>query len=290
MKNTIKYYYNFDKINLIRHNDSTYIKYKQKIYIFCRVNNKEETVEIYNLTKNIPEFYQFIVNKDNSIFTPYQNSLYVLLTTSVKKNTAFKSNKLVLPYKNYLLDRTNWYELWSRKNDYFEYQQHHVYGKFRIIDESINYYIGLAENAISYISYNMRKEHISEQKTICHKRIEKDGYFNPLNCVVDYKERDLGEYLKYIFFNKQYLSLNLEKIIISFNSTKTGYILLFGRLLYPSFYFDLYERVINNRDDENKLIEIIKRNKEYEEYLKSIYNIISKYVDIKKVDWLWFVN
>lgn len=286
MKNTIKYYYNFDNINLIRSNESMYIKYKQEIYVFCRIINKDETLEIYSLTRNMPNFYQFIINKDNSIFTPYQNNLCVLLKVTPKKNITFKTNRVVLPYKNYLLDRSNWYELWTKKNDYFEYQQHHIYGKFKIIDESINYYIGLAENAISYISYNIRNEIIQEQKTICHKRIDKNGYFNPLNCVIDYKERDLAEYLKYIFLNKQYLSLNLEKIVISFNSTKRGYTLLFGRLLYPSFYFDLYERIINNYDNENKLIEIIKRNKEYEEYLKNIYSIINKYTDIKKVDWL----
>lgn len=286
MKNTIKYYYNFDNINLIRSNESMYIKYKQEIYVFCRIINKDETLEIYSLTRNMPNFYQFIINKDNSIFTPYQNNLCVLLKVTPKKNITFKTNRVVLPYKNYLLDRSNWYELWTKKNDYFEYQHHHIYGKFKIIDESINYYIGLAENAISYISYNIRNETIQEQKTICHKRIDKNGYFNPLNCVIDYKERDLAEYLKYIFLNKQYLSLNLEKIVISFNSTKRGYTLLFGRLLYPSFYFDLYERIINNYDNENKLIEIIKRNKEYEEYLKNIYSIINKYTDIKKVDWL----
>lgn len=286
MKNTIKYYYNFDNINLIRSNESMYIKYKQEIYVFCRIINKDETLEIYSLTRNMPNFYQFIINKDNSIFTPYQNNLCVLLKVTPKKNITVKTNRVVLPYKNYLLDRSNWYELWTKKNDYFEYQQHHIYGKFKIIDESINYYIGLAENAISYISYNIRNETIQEQKTICHKRIDKNGYFNPLNCVIDYKERDLAEYLKYIFLNKQYLSLNLEKIVISFNSTKRGYTLLFGRLLYPSFYFDLYERIINNYDNENKLIEIIKRNKEYEEYLKNIYSIINKYTDIKKVDWL----
>ncbi len=286
MKNTIKYYYNFDNINLIRSNGSIYIKYKQEIYVFCRIINRDETLEIYSLTRNMPNFYQFVINKDNSIFTTYQNNLCVLLKVTPKKNITFKPNRVVLPYKNYLLDRSNWYELWTKKNDYFEYQQHHIYGKFKIIDESINYYIGLAENAISYISYNIRNETIQEQKTICHKRIDKNGYFNPLNCVIDYKERDLAEYLKYIFLNKQYLSLNLEKIVISFNSTKREYTLLFGRLLYPSFYFDLYERIINNYDNENKLIEIIKRNKEYEEYLKNIYSIINKYTDIKKVDWL----
>ena len=103
MKNTIKYYYNFDNINLIRSNESMYIKYKQEIYVFCRIINKDETLEIYSLTRNMPNFYQFIINKDNSIFTPYQNNLCVLLKVTPKKNITFKANNIVTFFKDYIL-------------------------------------------------------------------------------------------------------------------------------------------------------------------------------------------
>ena len=57
-------------------------------------------------------------------------------------------------------------------------------------------------------------------------------------------------------------------------------------MLYPSFYFDQYELVINENASESKITEIIKRSTEYEVYLKEIYMIINKYASIKKVDWL----
>lgn len=288
MKNTIMYYYGFENISIIRQKRRKYIKHNNDIYIICRVYNEKEVLELYEITRGIPFFYKFIPNKDGSIFTMYQDFIFVLLKINDKSSmiTQNKNQISLDENKKYYLDRSDWYELWTRKNDYYEYQYQHIKGKYKVIDESINYYIGLAENAISYIAnipINLKEQ---EKKGLYPKRLLESEYHNPLNYVIDYKERGLSETLKYLFLNKKYLSQNIEKIILSYNCTETGYKLLYGRMLYPSMYFDIYDKVINDFENEKELVNVIKRLKEYEEYLKEIYRIISKYTKIKNIDWL----
>lgn len=288
MKNTIMYYYGFENISIIRQKRRKYIKHNNDIYIICRVYNEKEVLELYEITREIPFFYKFIPNKDGSIFTMYQDFVFVLLKINDKSSiiTQNKNQISLDENKKYYLDRSDWYELWTRKNDYYEYQYQHIKGKYKVIDESINYYIGLAENAISYIAnipINLKEQ---EKKGLYPKRLLESEYHNPLNYVIDYKERGLSETLKYLFLNKKYLSQNIEKIILSYNCTETGYKLLYGRMLYPSMYFDIYDKVINDFENEKELVNVIKRLKEYEEYLKEIYRIISKHTKIKNIDWL----
>lgn len=288
MKNTIMYYYGFENISIIRQKRRKYIKHNNDIYIICRVYNEKEVLELYEITRGIPFFYKFIPNKDGSIFTIYQDFIFVLLKINDKSSmiTQNKNQISLDENKKYYLDRSDWYELWTRKNDYYEYQYQHIKGKYKVIDESINYYIGLAENAISYIAnipINLKEQ---EKKGLYPKRLLESEYHNPLNYVIDYKERGLSETLKYLFLNKKYLSQNIEKIILSYNCTETGYKLLYGRMLYPSMYFDIYDKVINDFENEKELVNVIKRLKEYEEYLKEIYRIISKHTKIKNIDWL----
>ena len=62
--------------------------------------------------------------------------------------------------------------------------------------------------------------------------------------------------------------------------------MLYARLLYPSYYFDIYEDIMNNNGDEERLLPIIKKVNEYEDFLKKAYTEISKYTNLEKVDWL----
>ena len=254
----------------------------------ARIYNEKETLELYEITKDIPFFYKFVLNKDGSIFTMYQDFLFVLLKINdINPKISQNKNQIRLDNtKKYYLDRSDWYELWTRKNDYYEYQYEHIKGKHKVIDESINYYIGLAENAISYIASIPSNLKVQEKRGLYPKRIIEREYHNPLNYVIDYKERGLSETLKYLFLNQKYLSQNIENIILSYNCTETGYKLLYGRMLYPSMYFDIYDKVINDFENEKELVEVVKRSKEYEEYLKEIYRIISKHTEIKNIDWL----
>ena len=68
--------------------------------------------------------------------------------------------------------------------------------------------------------------------------------------------------------------------------TPYSYHMLYARLIYPSYYFDIYEDIMNNNGDEERLIPIINKVDDYELFLKQAYLEISKYTNLERIDWL----
>ena len=292
MKNAIMYYYEIDNISVYKMNDTYRVEYNDKIYLFEPLKiNIDELKEIMNLNFENNKYHKIIGNKDKTPITNINGQNYIMLKKETNINPTIYNEILRtidIPKAVYRLDRSNWCLLWSNKIDYFEYQLNHLEEKYKLISESIDYYIGMTESAISYIRDTIN----NEQKTnkdilcVCHKRIENNNYYHPFNIVFDYKARDISEYLKYLFISKEYINFNLESFIIKLNFSKFSYRLLYGRMFYPSFYFDIYEKIINESAKENELTEIIKRIDEYEKFINTIYNIINKKNKIQKIDWI----
>ena len=154
---------------------------------------------------------------------------------------------------------------------------------------SFNYFIGLSENAISY--YNNIDIDNNMMYYISHKVLRPtdkvDSLYNPLNIIYDYRVRDVAEYIKNSFWTDNhniYNELNnyLYKNNLSLNEVK----LLISRVLFPSFYFDLYEDIFNYNKDEKILNNIISRIDEYEEYLNSIIIYFKRFYPIDEIEWL----
>ena len=124
------------------------------------------------------------------------------------------------------------------------------------------------------------------QLVISHKRIKKEKFNNPLNLIVDYKSRDVAEYLKFLFLTNNYDYLKINQFIRSLHLNQISYQLIFGRMLFPTYYFDLYDQIVNNRCAETEILNIIKRVDEYEDYLTNIYMIINNISAIERVNWL----
>lgn len=291
MKNTIMYYYDFDNPTIYKWNKKIYIKCNNEKYLFQPVYSEEELIEIYNLLSRSNQYYRIVRNKFNNLVTIYQGQKFTLLRLNEVRTADYERevfNHIYIPSSKYSIDRSNWYFLWSEKNDYFEYQLSHISGKYPLIDESIDYYIGLAETAISYIKYNNTNNSNNnyENLSICHRRVNKDNIFNPLNVVVDHKERDIAEYLKYLFFSRQNSEQKIIDVINTHKCTISGYYRIYARLLYPSYYFDIYEGIINEQIPEDELKKIIDRIDEYELYLQTIFDILYTKGGIKRVDWL----
>lgn len=284
MLNAIRFFYNLNDIYISKINGTNFVRSNNKLYIFVEIFKQDEVYEAYLLTNKYPEYDKFVLNKNNSIFTPFNNGIYVLIE-KIQKNYPFPAIKTVPIETNYLLDRTPWGKLWSLKIDNYEYQMRHIRGKYKSVDESMPYFIGMCESAISYINYNV--ESIPAEKVICRRRMCPKEYYNPLNIVVDNRMRDISEHLKYLFWYGNYNYVSIEKILANVSKNKTNYQLLYARLLYPSFYFDIYEEVINNRCSQDAIIRMINRVDEYEKYINDIYNILLKYEpNLIKVDWL----
>lgn len=292
MKNFIMYYYKIDDISLYKINNKYEFKYNGKKYIFMPIMiDSEELNEILNIKFNKNMYNKIIVNKDKMPISNINGINYILLKEEIPIDTINIGSELkkTIYIKNgkYKLDRSNCCMLWSKKIDYFEYQMSHIENKYKFIEESIDYYIGMTESAISYIKEADDSDtDEKESLCICHKRINKIDFYNPFNIVFDHKSRDISEYLKYIFIENNYQMVDIETFIKELNLTNYGYKILYGRMFYPSFYFDMYEKIINENTNENEMLKIVERVDEYEQYIDRIYQAITRIIKIPKINWI----
>ena len=304
MKEIINYYYNLDLTSINDYGNYSTFMYNGIIFYFVFFNRSlEELDDILKVINELKEkgirTHEIIYNKDNSYLTKVGDNNYCLLKLNVKElekvdfiNICEMQNKLVLNNKNSKLYRNNWGELWSKKIDYFEYQIKELGKNKSVVLDSFSYYIGLSENAISYVNKINKVLNQSEfdNVTLSHRRIFYPNislnYFNPLSYIFDLEIRDIAEYLKIGFFNNEDSFLDLKTYLQMKKLTKYSYHMLYARLLYPSYYFDLYEDIMNNNNDETKIIKIVEKVDEYEDFLKKSYEEISKYTSLERIDWI----
>lgn len=304
MKDILKNYYNVLDIPLIEKDDAITFFKNDKKYIFSLLNRtEEEFLELVSLneellSKNIPSGI-FIFNKDNNYITKVEDKLYVLIEMPLE-NPEYNSldlinfaKMLVVSRKKSVLYRNSWAELWSSKLDYFEYQVRELGKDKSIILNSFSYYVGMCENAIAYVNNTLKKYQpsIYENVTLQRKRIHfpntLEDYFNPLNYIIDIELRDIASFFKSLFFNSyEDLFIEINAYLKGRKLSIYGYQLLYARLLYPSFYFDIYEKIMEGKKDEESLIPIIEKSDDYEYFLKDMYYILNKYAPIDKVDWI----
>ena len=284
----IEYYYNFSNIKSKKNNDNDYLfSYNGTLYCFSIVKrNVNEIYELLNIIEANPQIDSIIQNINGNYITKIYNLNYVLL----KKNKNIKINGYdYLIMNKYvtngsrILDKSNWVELWSRKIDNIEYN---IETKNFIIKNSINYYIGMAESGISYIRKVINKNPNYNNKVIAHIRLTDSNIFNPQNLVIDYESRDIAEYLKYIYFNQYDICIStVNKIFKSKIYDEFTLQLIYGRLFFPSFYFDILDSINNNYILEEKLSQIVKKTEEYENYINYIYNLICEQKKIPRITW-----
>ena len=242
--------------------------------------------------------HKIILNKENNVISYIDNKPYILMEIFINKDARINLSDLcyinnssfLMKYDN-ILDRHNWIKLWETKNDYFEQQINELGKKYPNLCTYANYYIGLAENAISYMK---KVGEIKEDAfiSVCSKRIDSESdlfsLYNPLNFIYDYRVRDASEYIKSCFFNDKD-ALNLVKEYFENNYlTYKEALLFYTRLLYPSYFFDLYDEVINKELKESVIDEITNKTNNYELFLKDVYFFLSdlykKYIPC--IDWI----
>jgi len=186
------------------------------------------------------------------------------------------------------LERNKWELLWESKIDYYELQVRENEKKYPLIRESFDYFIGMAENAISYLVNTKLelKPTITDQKVISHNNIVL-SLTDPSNIILDHKARDVAEYIKFSFWsNNKNIFKELNEYFYYNYYSLYGIRILFSRILYPSFYFILYDEIISNKKEEKELNKIISRINDYEVYLYNIYLYLRKHYDIPTIEWL----
>ncbi len=289
MKNKIMLFYNLENIEVSKNGDNYFFRIKDKMFSFEKIysiSKFKEMLSFLNKTGYLRSF-KIIKNIYGQDTTLIDNTWFVLLMHYEEKIDLYQ--EIMHPF---FISGTNiyperWDFLWIRKIDYYEYQVVHVSPYYPILVESFNYFIGLAENAISYVNYNFYSKSRNDAKiSLCHFRISLQNFFDPLNFTIDYYVRDVAEYFKFLFFSYQYKDFDFESFLKNSNLSFDDFVLLYSRLLFPSYYFDLYDDILNKQVSENQLKKIIFRQNEYYMFLQYIYDVICTFVFIPPISWI----
>lgn len=297
MKETINYYYNVYPEKVYEINNGCYFYFNTFKYYFVTYGRDESEIDF--LVKITNDLYNrnilvdtFIKSKNKTYYVVVGDKKYVLLRVNSVENDIYSLkdiqyfNSLLIVNSKISLN-SNWSILWKNKVDKFENEISEFNMDYPIIEESFDYYVGLAENAISYFeNASMSSEIVNT--CLCHKRLLKKVYSgfinNPLTFAFDYEVRDVAEYIKVKFF-EDYLDFSeVEGTLLRFN--RKSLMFLFSRLLYPSYYFDLVKKILEEDLAEEELLKYINKTNEYEDLLLDIYNLINKKYNIPPVEWL----
>lgn len=302
MKNAIIYYYNLHPNRI----------YKEKNYLYFYLNDikicihrfERNLIELPELVRVSNELYKsnvkvstFVMTIDKKFYFEYEEENYILL-----KINNYEQNYIDLydisNFNNFLSSRNKdvlnnlpWNITWSNRVDMLEETMKEFNKEYIIIQDKIHYYIGLAENAILYITNAFEENKgISINQVLSHKYVNINmdllDYYNPINFMFDYEVRDLSYYIQSAFFNNIFDLDEFEKYLNYKNFNRFSIELFFGRLLYPSYYFDKVEKIILEEIDEKVLHIYHDKTSEYEDFLYDIYNLLNSKYNIPSVDWI----
>ena len=305
MKHAIEYFYNLDFEELLYEDDAYHFVINNEHYYFVHYFRSEKDLnDIIECSKELKSkkvlCHDILFNIKGEALTKIDDVNYILMKVYDKDKKYNITHIMELNKKLTISEEkknkyvNNWAYLWSSKIDYIENQLSEI-NVNNIIKNSIDYYIGLSENAISYVNNISLKYSISnnDRVTLSHRRIYYPNYglnyLNPLSFLFDLEVRDISEYIKHCFFyndEENDASEELSTYLKSNKLTIYSYNMLFARLLFPSYYFDIYEKIVNKNLDSEKLIKIINKVEDYEQFLKKAYKEISSYAPLEKIKWL----
>lgn len=302
MKNLLNYFYHIYPDKIFKKDETLYFFLDEYKYFLIEFNrNIEELnilVELANALyeKNI-KVHTFIKNINDNFFVSFAGANYVLLRINTVEDEELdlidiiNFNKSMIVDKN-ILYSNDWIHRWSEQVDRFENQISEYNKEYPILLSCFDYYIGLAENAISYLKVIEENNKEKSMLYLSHKRIEYplnyEFLYNPLNFMFDSKVRDVAEYIKVKFFYDAFDIEEFESYILN-NKFLLGIEeikLLYARLIYPTYYFDFFEKVINDREDENKFKKYIDLSNKYEYFLMDVYKFLKNKYNIEPIDWI----
>ena len=78
-----------------------------------------------------------------------------------------------------------------------------------------------------------------------------------------------------VFYYFKYQTLNKDEAI-----------LFFSRFLFPTFYFDMYERILSKEIPENKIKVAINVLPRYEKNIQQLYVFLKKYYVFPEIEWI----
>ena len=262
--------------------------------------NENELIELNNFIINVDETLfkrgvRIIPSRDNRLSVESEFSKVSLVAVN-KFNISI--NDLLFMHRQYSSTNNVNYsslsaikEIWINKVDMIENKILPSLKIDNFLFEKINsliiYSFELGENAIEYIQdIILDFDEKIEEVTLSHKRFNKfDSYelLNPFNLIVDSPMRDIADLYNIDIINQN----NLEQVLNSYNLSIKSASLLFSRILFPSFLFDLLEEQYVTRGDIRKELLDYYNNLEVKiDKIKYIHKYLVDRYGIRPLNWL----
>lgn len=217
------------------------------------------------------KLHSFVYNKYNKILS--SGFILLKLNIMIEDISLYDLNKL----KNIRIDKINnnyltMDQFWENKIDYLEKQLAEISSN-KLINNSFDYFLGIAEILISYFKRNFNKNNLI--LSVSHRSLyslSTIDFYNPLNICFDYYLKD---YIAYIRLTNNY---DLLYELISNIKNKNDYTYLFVRMTFPFKYFYEVENILIDGVHEHDLVKIVNEIKDYEMYLAKIEKVFRIYV------------
>lgn len=259
----------------------------EKIIIYKVENNINYLNKLFNITNNMynDKLYinTFILNNKGLFYTPKDDKLIILSKvndrdTSVTVNYLYKFNNYNIDFNDIDILSKWKNQIDTLEERLIEYNKEHL-----LVLDSVNYFIGMSENAISLLSeYNINKG-ISHD--ITYLDYSKDSFNDPFNLVNINKLYDISLYIKYNFYNNTLDYDELYNILIDIDNEEDE-AFLFSSLLYRNCYFDVINKILDDSLDEKSINLFIDNIKSYEELLCFCKNYLKKCKLIQLINWI----
>ncbi len=289
MKEFIEYNYDLRCDDLAILNNLLYFKHLDKFYIISNFNRDEvefEKVLNYLISNNL-KFLKVVMNKKGSYISEFNGNKYVVMESDCE-------NEIIdfpICIGGLINENNYWNEIWENRVVQLEKHKSEL-SLNKDIFYILNYYIGLIEICIYNYNLLIRKYGQKNGLSIQHNRIEfpmySFSYYNPVNYLFDFEFRDFAEYLKMRFFYSDFSTDEAISVIDNYNFDNFSINMFFVRLIYPTYFLELYDMQNKNNVYSDLFYDLLKKSSQYENFiLKLITAMSSKYEIIIKYPFIY---
>lgn len=289
MKEFIEYNYDLRCDDLAILNNLLYFKHLDKFYIISNFNRDEvefEKVLNYLISNNL-KFLKVVMNKKGSYISEFNGKKYVVMESDCE-------NEIIdfpICIGGLINENNYWNEIWENRVVQLEKHKSEL-SLNKDIFYILNYYIGLIEICIYNYNLLIRKYGQKNGLSIQHNRIEfpmySFSYYNPVNYLFDFEFRDFAEYLKMRFFYSDFSTDEAISVIDNYNFDNFSINMFFVRLIYPTYFLELYDMQNKNNVYSDLFYDLLKKSSQYENFiLKLITAMSSKYEIIIKYPFIY---
>ena len=292
MKNFIKKNYNLNPKKIYKKNNQYFFfSNSEKIYIIKTKKDKNELNKLFQLSNelykyNIPVM-TFILNNNGEYLCKKDSDSIILL----KNNTINDNENITLDdifkynINTDIIKEYNIVSEWEKNIDDLENEMTEYNKEFPTIQNSLDYFIGLSENAIQLIK-NIKIINNSLGHNLYLNEYSKENYNNPLNIIKTNRMYDISKYLKYKFYFDVINYDELYYVIKNNINDIDNLIFFFSAMLYQDDYFECVKNILNGISEEKELLIYIKNINKYEELLKYIKDNLHNIKYIEDITWL----